>query len=92
MRQRANWSGFILAESMVGLTIAVISVSLLATVIIPGRQFEQQQELRSDRADAWHLLQHRTLKQVMIHDRSYRLGNENEVVEIATGKHYQVKE
>ncbi|RHW49132.1 hypothetical protein [Lactobacillus bombicola] len=83
--------GFLMAEGIIALAIAIAGVSLMALVIGEGRSIEQRMELKTDRAYAWHILKKLDLKEVKVHDRVYELRGASSVYDKTSQETYLVK-
>lgn len=70
--------GFLLLESMVALTIAVLGVSIFSLCLGQGKVIEQKMEGKVDQELAAHIMRQSGVKKVVIHDHSYLAGVEDE--------------
>lgn len=66
--------GFLIAESMIGLTIAIIGVMIMTLTLSSFKKVERNLELKTDRTYAWHVMRKNSLKEVTVHDRVYCLA------------------
>ncbi|WEV71458.1 hypothetical protein OZY43_03395 [Lactobacillus sp. ESL0785] len=83
--------GFLLAESMVALTLAIMGISLLVLIVGGTRTTEQKIELRTDRAYAWHVMKTNNLEKILVHNRMYHPVGTNGVYDETDQKTYVVK-
>lgn len=71
--------GFLLAESMTALLLAILGVSIFCLIFGQGLQVKEQMEKKTDKALAQHILRQTNLPRVQIHDHIYRReGNHEE--------------
>jgi hypothetical protein len=68
--------GFLMAESFTALLIAFLSLSLFLLVFAEGKRVEANLELKTDRAYAAYILRQKQVKQLKVHDRIYRQGDQ----------------
>lgn len=83
--------GFLLAESMVALILAIMGVSSMALIVGDTRATERKIELKTDRIYAWHVLKKNDLKSIMVHDRLYELRGEKSIYDASTKETYYIK-
>lgn len=84
-------SGFMMAESMVGLMIALVSVTTLALTIRESRVIERRIEQKTDRTYAWSVLKKHEIKRILIHDHIYKLYGNNSIYDESERKIYKIK-
>ncbi|MDF7672200.1 hypothetical protein PT281_02720 [Lactobacillus sp. ESL0701] len=84
--------GFLLAESMVALVLAIMGISVIALIVGASRANERQIELKTDRAYAWHVLKEEDLSKITVHDRVYQPAGAKSVYDTTDKKTYEVKE
>lgn len=84
--------GFLLAESMVALVLAIMGVSMIALIVGASRVTERQIELKTDRTYAWHALKENDLSKIMVHNRIYQPAGATSVYDTTDKKTYEVKE
>lgn len=63
--------GFLMAESIIALAIALFAVSCLYLTVSENKKNERQMELKVDRAYAQHVLRKSGCQQIMVHDKIY---------------------
>ena len=80
-----------MAESMIGLMIAIVSVITLALTIRESRIIERKVEQKTDRTYAWSVLKKHGLKRILIHDHIYELNGNNSIYDMAEKKTYKIK-
>ena len=80
-----------MAESMIGLMIATISVITLALTVRESRIIERKVEQKTDRTYAWSVLKKHGLKRILIHDHIYELNGNNSIYDMAEKKTYKIK-
>ena len=83
--------GFLLAESMVALILAIMGVSSMALIVSDTRTTERKIELKTDRIYAWRVLKKNNLKSIMVHDQLYELRGEKSIYDISTKETYYIK-
>ena len=64
--------GFLIVESIIAFTIAMLGVMTLELVIVTGQHNKQVIEERTDQKLANHIFKNVDIDQVIIHDKSYR--------------------
>lgn len=64
--------GFLILESIIAFTIAMLGVMTLELVIVTGQHNKQVIEERNDQKLANHIFKNVDIDQVIIHDKSYR--------------------
>lgn len=84
-------TGFLIAESMTALMLAVSGVTVMALVVGESRVVEENVELKTDRAYAWHVMKKCNLQQIKVHDHVYKAVGEKSVFDTMDKKTYQVK-
>ncbi|KJY56399.1 uncharacterized protein JF76_07110 [Lactobacillus kullabergensis] len=84
-------SGFLMAESMIGLMIATVGVIMLALTVRESRIIERKVEQKTDRTYAWSVLKKHGLKRILIHDHIYELNGNNSIYDMAEKKTYKIK-
>ena len=84
-------SGFLIAESIIGLTIAIIGVMVMALTLSGMRKTERTLELKTDRAYAWRVMKENNLKEIMVHDRIYKIAGKNYVYDSQEKKNYKIE-
>ncbi len=84
-------SGFLMAESMVGLMIALVSVATLALTVRESRIIERRIEQKADRAYAWRVLKEHEIKRILVHDHIYELSGKNSIYDKTEEKIYKIK-
>lgn len=80
-----------MAESFVGLVIAILGVSIMATVLAGIKKTEKNIEQKTDRTYAWHVMTKNNLKEVEVHSRKYKLVKKDRVYDTYTQKEYEIK-
>ena len=80
-----------MAESMIGLMIAIVSVITLALTIGESRIIERKVEQKTDRTYAWSVLKKHGLKRILIHDHIYELNGNNSIYDMTEKKTYKIK-
>lgn len=83
--------GFLVAESFVGLFIAILGVSIMATVLAGIKKTEKNIERKTDRAYAWHVMVKNDLKEIEVHSRRYKLVKKDQVYDTYAQKEYEIK-
>lgn len=83
--------GFLVAESLIGLTIAIFGVMIMALTLGGMHKTEQTLELKTDRAYAWHVMKENSLKEIMVHDRIYKIVGKNYVYDSQTKENYKIE-
>lgn len=84
-------SGFLIAESMVGLMIALVSVATLALTVRESRIIERRIEQKTDRTYAWRVLKEHEIKRILVHDHIYELSGKNSIYDKTEEKIYKIK-
>lgn len=84
-------TGFLVAESMTALALAVIGVTLIALIVGQSRLEERNVELKTDQAFAWHIMKKSSLQQIKVHDRIYKAVGDESIFDTVDKKTYQVK-
>lgn len=84
-------SGFLMAESMVGLMIALVSVATLALTVRESRIIERRIEQKTDRTYAWRVLKEHEIKRILVHDHIYELSGKNSIYDKTEEKIYKIK-
>lgn len=80
-----------MAESMVGLMIALVSVATLALTVRESRIIERRIEQKTDRAYAWCVLKEHEIKRILVHDHIYELSGKNSIYDKTEEKIYKIK-
>ena len=80
-----------MAESMVGLMIALVSVTTLALTVRESRIIERRVEQKTDRAYAWSVLKKHEIKRILVHDHIYELSGKNSIYDKTEEKIYKIK-
>lgn len=80
-----------MAESMVGLMIALVSVATLALTVRESRIIERRIEQKSDRTYAWRVLKEHEIKRILVHDHIYELSGKNSIYDKTEEKIYKIK-
>lgn len=83
--------GFLAAESLIGLTIAILGVMIMALVLSGARQTEKTIEQKVDRTYAWHAMTKNNLQEIEVHSRIYRLVNKDLVYDTVAKKEYKIE-
>ncbi|WEV43025.1 hypothetical protein OZX56_05620 [Lactobacillus sp. ESL0684] len=83
--------GFLLAESMIALIIAILGVTSIALIVGQSRATERKLELKTDRVYAWHVLKKASLTKIEVHDCVYELAGNQSVYDATNKKIYQIK-
>lgn len=83
--------GFLIAESLVGLTVAILGVTIMALVLSGAQKTERTLELKTDRTYAWHVMLKNDLKEVEVHNRVYQLVEKSRVYDKQAGKEYKIE-
>ncbi|TSO26087.1 hypothetical protein [Lactobacillus sp. LL6] len=83
--------GFLIAESLIGLTIAILGVIVMAITLSGMHKTERVLELKTDRAYAWHVMKENNLKEVMVHDRIYKMTGNNHVYDSQEKEVYKIE-
>ena len=84
-------SGFLMAESMIGLMIATVGVIMLALTVRESRIIERKVEQKTDRAYAWRVLKEHEIKRILVHDHIYELSGKNSIYDKTEEKIYKIK-
>lgn len=84
-------SGFLMAESMIGLMIATVGVIMLALTVRESRIIERKVEQKTDRTYAWSVLKKHGLKRILVHDHIYELSGKNSIYDKTEEKIYKIK-
>lgn len=82
--------GFLIAESMTGLMVAVIGVSIFALIVAQSQKIETAMEVKTDQAYAWHVLREQKLDSVKVHSHIYKLKG-SYVYDTTTKQEYEIK-
>ncbi|WP_301049001.1 hypothetical protein [Lactobacillus intestinalis] len=82
--------GFLIAESMTGLMVAVIGVSIFALIVAQNQKIETAMEAKTDRAYAWHVMREHKLDSVKVHSHIYKLKG-SYVYDTTTKQEYKIK-
>lgn len=80
-----------MAESMVGLMIALVSVATLALTVRESRIIERRIEQKTDRTYAWRVLKEHEIKRILVHDHIYELSGKNSIYDKTEEKIYKIK-
>ena len=80
-----------MAESMVGLMIALVSVANLALTVRESRIIERRIEQKTDRTYAWRVLKEHEIKRILVHDHIYELSGKNSIYDKTEEKIYKIK-
>lgn len=82
--------GFLIAESMTGLLVAVIGISIFALIVAQNQKIERAMEAKTDRAYAWHVMREQKLDSVKVHSHVYKLKG-SYVYDTTTRQEYKIK-
>ncbi|WEV37672.1 hypothetical protein [Lactobacillus sp. ESL0677] len=91
MKNKFRLKGFLLAESVVALVLAVMGVTLIALIVSSSMVNEHQIELKTDRTYAWHVLKESNLDKITVHDRVYQPLGAKSVYDTTDKKTYEIK-
>lgn len=83
--------GFLIAEGMVGLTVAILGVMLMAVIISGIQKTEKTIEQKTDRTYAWHAMKKNNLKEIEVHSKIYKLVKKDRVYDTEAKKEYEIK-
>ena len=83
--------GFLVAEGMVGLTIAIMGVMLMAVILNGIHKTEETIEQKTDRTYAWHAMRKNNLNQIEVHSKVYKLIKKDRIYDMDAKKEYEIK-
>lgn len=84
-------NGFLVIEGVIGLTIAIMGVMLMALVLSGIYKTEKTIEQKTDRTYAWHVMRKNNLKEIEVHSRVYQLVKKDRVYDTHAKKEYKIQ-